>query len=414
MRNRHIIWATLALLLSVAVGAQNVELNPRHPDRYVVVEGDTLWDIAERFLMDPWHWPEIWHHNQQIDNPHLIYPGDVISLSYVDGQPRLTLSRRTVKLSPHTRREPRPKPIPVVPLSLIKPFMFSPWVVLESDFEQMPYVVANEQGMLVAAAPFNTYVRGLGDARKGERFALVHQANVYRDGIMPPDSMYRERLKEDRRTPDDTRTFHGDPDKTPRNWNHDPWYQGAGGNLPVLGIELIEIGSGHVTVAGDIATLRIDESRFEVRPGTRLIPYHEYPYDPFFYPRAPDFPVHARVVGLLGPHNEVVGQYDTVVIDKGSRDGIQQGFVLEAYVPGREVRDEVRYPMNERWPWKSKGMVSLPEEHAGRMLVYRTFDKVSYAIVVEATKEIRLSYLVTNPSSRSERKLSDLAETTSP
>ena len=414
MRNRRIFVAALALLLTVAVGAQDVALNPRHPDRYVVIEGDTLWDIAGRFLMDPWHWPEIWHHNQQIENPHLIYPGDVISLTYVDGQPRLTLDRRTVKLSPHGRREHRPKPIPIVPLELIEPFMFSPGIVLESDFERLPYVVANEQQMLVASAPFRAYVRGMGDAKKGERFSLVHEANVYRDGIMPPDSMYRERLKEDRRTPDDTRTFHGDPDKQPQNWNDDPYYQGAGGNLPVLGIELIEIGSAHVVVPGDPATVQIDKSEYEIRAGTRLIPYQEYPYDPFFYPRAPDFPIHAQVVGLLGPRNEVVGQYDTVVIDQGSRDGIQQGFVLEAYVPGREIWDEVRYPKDKRWPWKKDRMVLLPEEHAGRLLVYRTFDKLSYAIVVEATKEVRLSYLVTNPSSRSEQKLSDLAETTSP
>ncbi len=173
---------------SMAPSSPPVRLRANHPDRYVVVRGDTLWDISARFLEDPWLWPEIWQVNPQIQNPHLIYPGDVISLVYIDGRPQLRIERgapaglRTERLSPQVRVEQLDQAIDTIPYALIEPFISRPTVLEKGEAERLPYVLSTK-GHLLAGADFEVYVRskdgkGFND---GSRYSVVHVGDKLRD-----------------------------------------------------------------------------------------------------------------------------------------------------------------------------------------------------------------------------------------
>src|SRR6056297_2893059 len=167
------IWVLLiALLVALPLAAQEVELRDDHPDEYIVREGDTLWDIAGRFLTRPWQWPAIWQANPQVENPHLIYPGDRLSLIYVDGQPRLVMDR-TRRLSPEIRRTQTSGPITTVPLSAIKPYMVRPRMVGVDELASLPYVVANQDTRYVSAEPYRAFVRGMTDYRPGDQVVIA-------------------------------------------------------------------------------------------------------------------------------------------------------------------------------------------------------------------------------------------------
>jgi hypothetical protein len=169
----HLTFA--AIMLTGVALAQDVAVRSDHPDEYVVVKGDTLWDISGRFLDKPWQWPAIWHANPQIENPHLIYPGDVISLVYIDGVPQLRLSRGgadTVKLSPSIRIVDRDDAIQAIPFESIEPFVRDLRVLSPSEFEGLPYVIANQEDRMNATYSDTTYVRGLEGARVGEEYVV--------------------------------------------------------------------------------------------------------------------------------------------------------------------------------------------------------------------------------------------------
>ncbi len=329
-----------ALVALAAHAAQEVALNPDHPDRYVVKRGDTLWDIAARFLRDPWLWPEIWHVNPQIENPHLIYPGDVISLVYVDGKPRLVLERgrRTVKLSPQVRELPLDEAIPTIPLDAIRPFLSRPRVLGEGEYEAAPYVVASADEHLIAASGMRVYARGvLGDA--GARYAVLRRGQVYRD----PDT--------------------GE----------------------VLGLEAIHVADAQVQRPGDPAVLVLQRSTRETLVGDRLFPVGEDRYTDNFLPRAPQQQVQGRIIAVFDGVSRI-GQYQVVVLNRGARDGMEPGHVLAVYRAGETIRDPVR-----------REKVTLPDERAGIVMVFRTFDRVSYALVMSATRAIRVLDRVRNP-----------------
>ncbi len=329
-----------ALVALAAHAAQEVALNPEHPDRYVVKRGDTLWDIAARFLRDPWLWPEIWYVNPQIENPHLIYPGDVISLAYVDGKPRLVLERgrRTVKLSPRVRELPLDEAIPTIPLDAIRPFLSRPRVLGEAEFEAAPYVVASADEHLIAASGMRVYARGV-DQGRGARYAVLRRGEVYRD----PDT--------------------GE----------------------VLGLEAIHVADAEVQRAGDPAVLVLRRSSRETLPGDRLFPVGEDRYTDNFLPRAPGQRVEGRIIAVFDGVSRI-GQYQVVVLNRGARDGMEPGHVLAVYRAGETIRDPVR-----------KEKVTLPDERAGIVMVFRTFDRVSYALVMSATRAIRVLDRVRNP-----------------
>ena len=191
----HLTFA--AIMLTGVAMAQDVAVRSDHPDEYVVVKGDTLWDISGRFLDKPWQWPAIWHANPQIENPHLIYPGDTVSLVYVDGVPQLRLNRggaRTVKLSPSIRVTDREDAIQAVPFERIEPFIRDLRVLSPSEFEGLPYVVANKEDRMTATYKDRAYARGL-NAQVGEEYVVARLTNIY-DSIGDPPEIRRVLPKE--------------------------------------------------------------------------------------------------------------------------------------------------------------------------------------------------------------------------
>ena len=320
-------------------------LNPRHPDRYVVQRGDTLWDIAALFLRDPWYWPEIWQINPQVENPHLIYPGDILSLAYLDGRPVLQLERasasNTERLSPRVRSQPIEEAIPTIPYEAIRAFLTRPLVLDPDELETLPYVVAHRDG-LMGSAGRDVYVRRAENAAADEVFNVVNVG----DPLIDPDD--------------------GD----------------------VIGYEAIYVGQGRLRRAGDPATLFLTESTRETLVGDLLVE-EETPAPIDFLPRAPEQPVDGRIISVVDGVS-LIGQYHVVVVNRGAQHGLEPGHVLRAWQTGAVVRDRVR-----RGAFGEK--VQLPDEPAGVMMVFRTFDRVSYALIMEATNEIRVLDAVRNP-----------------
>jgi hypothetical protein len=331
-----------------------VRLSPTAPDRYTVVKGDTLWDISGKFLQDPWFWPEIWQVNPQIENPHLIYPGDVISLVYVDGRPQLRLERGgvaalppgtpTERLSPRVRVEPLGQAITTVPYDVIAPFLSRPTVLSEEEVRLAPYILAMRNQHIVVGEGQPVYARSDEALPNGASYAVYHVGEPYHD----PD------------------------------------------NNDVIGYEALYVGQGQVIREGDPATLMLTESRREVLAGDRLLPV-EFDAPLNFYPSAPSTPIEGRIVAVLDGVSRI-GQYNIVVLNRGATDGLQQGHVLEIHQAGDVVYDRFE---TDHWPGIRN--VQLPEEYAGLVLVFRVLDEISYALVTQATNEIRVADVVRNP-----------------
>lgn len=341
------------LLLAAAVqSSDRLQLRSDHPEVYVVAPGDTLWHIAGRFLEQPWQWPDIWRVNPELDNPHLIYPGDRIRLRWEEGQPYLDLERgddaRTVRLTPgsverlqpRVREEPLVSPIPTLDLDVLGPFLTGNRIVAEGDLEAAPYVVQGESGRLLTGTGDRMYARGDQLEGAGATYAVVRRGSRLRD----PDT-------------------------------------GA-----VLGLEAEDIGLARVVAQeGDIATLTVSNAREDIRIGDRLLPTEQRPLAARFQPRAPDQPVSARLLGVLGSVN-YVGQFSVVSINLGADQQIAPGHVLAIRQQGELVDDQVR---NER--------IQLPSEHAGLLMVFRVFDRVSYGVVLEALRPLAVMDEVRNP-----------------
>ncbi|MCC5796034.1 MAG: LysM peptidoglycan-binding domain-containing protein [Methylophaga sp.] len=333
---RRIFLSLLLLTLSLPLIANNLELNPNHPDRYVVQKGDTLWDISGKFLKHPWHWPDIWYANPQVENPHLIYPGDELTLVWRDGRPVLELSRGlpAYRMSPQIRDITPEAAIPAIPLSLIGPFLSKPRVVGEELLEQAPYVVATADERIITGAGDTIYARGT-DAYDSEVFSIFRPGDAYKD----PDT----------------------------------------GEL--LGYEAIYTGEGAVTRGGDPSTLRLINTTREVMVGDRLLEADEDSFDLTFFPRRPQQDIDGSIISVVDGVSQI-GQYQIVVLNRGAREGLETGHVFSVYKRGETIRDTVTQERN--------AMVTLPEEHAGIAMVFRVFDKVSYAIVMKASTAINI------------------------
>jgi nucleoid-associated protein YgaU len=307
-----------------------VKLRSGHPDSYTVQPGDTLWAISERFLQDPWLWPEVWYLNPDIENPHLIYPGDVIELFYgADGLPQLTVrrGRRTVKLTPEVRIESIGEAIPPIPLQAIGSFLEQGAVLSPAEWEQQPYIVALQEGLIVEAGN-KFYARG-----------AEFEQQPY--GLYRPDTDYV------------------DPDSTE--------YLGKAG---------LFLGTANREKAGDPATFVMASSAREALPGDRLyLSDAELPSQ--FAPRAGS--LSGRIIDVLDGVN-LIGQYHNVVLNRGAREGMAPGDVFGVLQAGEVVGD----------PHRPKEMVLLPDERSGLLIVYKVFDKVSYALIMKATRTIRV------------------------
>jgi hypothetical protein len=363
-------------LLTVTAYAAAVEMRGDHPDTYTVKRGDTLWDIAGRFLKKPWLWPEIWQANPQVKNPHLIYPGDVLSLAYLD----------RVAVQPGPRQE---APINAISLDEVKPFLKDLRVV--DDFHQMPYVVGLEDDRL-RRAQLLVYVRNL-HAQPGERFLVVRPTQRYThlDRNACCDIFHKDDLD-----------FRGDTIKDTQNF----WTDAVTGHhgKELLGYELQQMAVGTVTrgeVGGvEATTLRLDDEGREVRVGDRLIPVEPQTYDLQFFPHPPKQQFEygrARVLAVAdllttgGPH-------DVIALSVGKREGVDNGTVFSVWRVGSNVVDKVEYGANRTEDTVPRGSkVRLPDEYASHVMVFRTFDKVSYALVMDSYKPTRVGYELKHP-----------------
>ncbi|MBA0447280.1 LysM peptidoglycan-binding domain-containing protein [Stenotrophomonas maltophilia] len=367
-----------AAMLTVAAYATAVEVNGGHPDTYVVRKGDTLWDIAARFLQKPWLWPEIWQANPQIANPHLIYPGDVLSLAYLD--------RVTVASRPGPRQE---APIDAIPLAQVEPFLKQLSVV--DSIDHLPYVAGLEEERLRVTSGSAVYVR-LADAQLGQRWAVVR-----------PTVRYAQ--------PKPTEDLTANGDVTPGSGNLWRAYNAPNHRRGVLGYELAQVATGTIThVAGgkvEASTLVLDknEGGREVRAGDRLVPVEAKPYDLQFVPHVPAAGVEGVDVRVLAVADmfTTAGPRDVIAISAGRAQGVDNGTVFSLWRPGRHVAHRMKYPTSSRMDDSlstGAGRVSLPDEYAAHAMVFRTFDNVSYALVMQGVKPVRVGFNALHPDAR--------------
>ncbi|WP_375069149.1 LysM peptidoglycan-binding domain-containing protein [Stenotrophomonas lactitubi] len=365
-----------AAMLTVAAYATAVEVNGGHPDTYVVRKGDTLWDIAGRFLQKPWLWPEIWQANPQVANPHLIYPGDVLSLAYLD----------RVTAQPGPRQE---APVTGVPLAQVEPFLKQLSVV--DSIEQLPYVAGLEDNRLRATGGQTAYVR-LADAQVGQRWAVVR-----------PTVRYAQ--------PKPTEDLTANGDVTPGSGNLWKAFSAPNHRRGVLGYELAQVGSGTITkVAGgktEASTLVLDNASGgrEVRAGDRLVPVEATPYDLQFFPHVPAAGVEGvdvRVLAVTDMFN-AGGPRDVIAISAGRAQGVDNGTVFSLWRQGSHVAHRMKFPGSSRMDDSTStgaGRVSLPDEYAAHAMVFRTFDNVSYALVMQGVKPVRVGYSALHPDAK--------------
>ncbi|EDM48474.1 LysM peptidoglycan-binding domain-containing protein [Marinobacter algicola] len=329
--------ASMLLLTSWAHAAP--ELRSDHPERYTVVKGDTLWDISARFLNNPWYWPEIWHVNPQVANPHLIYPGDELALVYIDGKPRVTKvsSDRVVKLSPKVRSEPIDTPIPAIPLDAISSFLTETRIVDVEELNGAPYVLEGEDGRIITGAGDRIYARG---EKPADNVGVFRRSKEFRDP--------------------ETGEF--------------------------LGLEARSIARGEVIAENkDVLTLRLKQSNEEVRIGDRLLVGEERRITTSFVPSSPDSDIEAQMISVDGGVSQI-GQFDVVAINRGEREGLKPGNVMAVLKSGNLVRDPIT---NET--------IELPSERAGLMMVFQTYEKMSYGLILQATRPLSVGDKVTNP-----------------
>ena len=364
-----------AAMLTVAAYAAAAQVNEGHPTTYVVQKGDTLWDISARFLKKPWLWPEIWQANPQVQNPHLIYPGDVLSLAYLD----------RVVAQPGPRQE---APINAIPLSQVEPFLKDLQVV--DSFEHLPRVAGLEDNRLRASAGQKAYVLGLDGAQVGQRYAVVRPSVRY---ALPETTVDL-----------DARGKH--VAGAGSLWAN---YVPTSSRNEALGFELVKVNVGTITALPDgqveVATLALEDSGREVRAGDRLVPVQAQPYDLQFIPHPPAAQTLGTDLRVLAVTDMFTsgGSRDVIAISAGARDGVDNGTVFSIWRDGSHVSNRHDHPGSSRMDDSLRngaGRVTLPDEYASHAMVFRTYDKVSYALVMEGNKPTRVGYSLKHPDAQ--------------
>jgi len=342
-------------------------LSPNAPDSYTVKKGDTLWRISGIFLRQPWRWPELWGMNlQAIANPHLIYPGQVLYLEKNGGYARLSTSRNgatpTVKLTPQVRTESLSDlALPTLQMHIIEAFLSEPLVVDNNTLVNAPRIIAGDDERMMRAAGDRAYVRGpataplLSEADTPSNYRVFRQATPLRDPI--------------------TREILG----------YEAQYLGKAqlerGETPVTNAE------GKST-AYLPATVSITHLKEEVLPGDRLLPEPPRQYVNFA-PHAPQTEVKAHVASIYGSTAVHYGtQHQVVAINKGTQDGMAPGMVLSLLTKGKQIKDKTD---------PQRATVQLPDEENGLAMVFRTFDRVSYALIMDIQRGVQVGDMLTNP-----------------
>lgn len=331
-------------------GESTVQVQPAAPLKYVVQKGDTLWDIAQKFLRDAWQWPEVWYVNEQVANPHLIYPGDVLYLTWVDGQPRVSREGEVVetrggqdRLQPRVREVSLDAAVSAIPRELIAGFLRGPRIIEDEDMlDDAPYVLDFDDPRLMNAAESTAYVLDIEDTSM-QRYQVVRKGKRYVD-------------------PDD-----GD----------------------IIGYEAIPVGEAEVRKIGDPSTVLLTRSDIETRVGDRLLPIDPNDLDTHFSPHAPANKVDGTIIDVFQGDTQI-GQYQIVAINRGREQGLENGHVLHILQAGREAKDPNSF-------FGSK--VQLPAVNAGTIMIFKTANRVSMGLVMTALRQIHVGDKVEKPAS---------------
>jgi hypothetical protein len=370
--------------ISFHINAEELMLKNNHPDRHVVVKGDTLWAISAKFLKDPWQWPKVWQLNRaQIKNPHLIYPGDVVFLDMSSGKPQLRLLRETITLQPGAIIEPLDKvAISTISLNVIAPFLSQPLLIEKDQLNNSPRIIAGQENRVVLSSGTRVYVSKIDEA----------------DGI----NWYVYRPGEDLIDPD---------------------------TKELLGVEAKYLGDAKVIKFGKPASLDIVRAKEEISIKDRLVPASNAA-ETSFVPRAPDAAINGRIISIYGGVAEA-GPGAIVSINRGTNDGIEVGHVLAITRHGLVIKDP-ELQKTEETKAQSKlnefnfevqhdaegkpivnfnkdaantngsltlepGMIKLLDERVGLLMIFRTFERVSYALIMQATLPINKLDAVQKP-----------------
>jgi hypothetical protein len=406
-----------ALALFAPLGPQAAQVRPDAPQTYVVQPGDTLWSIAGRFLQDPWSWREVWHANSSdVSNPDRIYPGDVLRMSMVGGKPSIGVDRgdgdgggdgagfgadgdretvsyrggmRVVRLSPRVRASSLKEAVPTIPIASIAPFLTQPYVAESDDIVRAPYVVGFPDEHIVAGIGDSIYVRRIDDT-VNQRFQVLRPGKILRD---------------------------------PRSND-------------ILGYEALFVANVALERTGDPAKLQVVRSEREISIGDRVIPAAQEEPLVNFFPRPAPAGLRGQILSVLNGVTQV-GRFDVVVINLGTRERLEPGQVFEVFQGGTSERDQVRQGMfNHNWreqtpldtgfwygdDWKirrwranepdadtpfpptvdvrkERSTFIKPFERSGILMVFRTFKRVSFAIVLDATRPMHVDDRIAPPPS---------------
>ncbi|MDR3056360.1 MAG: LysM peptidoglycan-binding domain-containing protein [Zoogloeaceae bacterium] len=376
--------ATATAAVAFAAEPEPIPLATNAPDRYTVVKGDTLWGIAGRFLQNPWRWPDIWQLNKdQIKNPHWIYPGDIVFLDYVDGQPRLRLGKNvtgsgTIKLSPSAHSEHIDQAIPSIPANAIEAFISRPLVVELNELQNAPRVIGTDESRVIM---------GNGD----EIFALGITENhpkwyVYRLGAplknpLPPES---ENLTDKEILAPVLRYM-----RTPTYEDEVKAAPGEAGGQPgdVLGYEVVYLGTAQLREPGNVSTLEILSAKEEILKGDLLVPAEE-PTLNSYAPHKADHDVSGQVISVHGGVG-VGGKFSVIALNLGERAGVEPGHVLGIYTKRDTVYEDKDTGRNKT--------IALPDKRNGLVFIFRVFNRVSYGLVMEAVRPTVVGDSIRNP-----------------
>jgi LysM domain len=357
---------------TIATGS-GIPLTADAPDRYTVKKGDTLWDISKVFLRDPWFWPEIWYVNPQIKNPHLIYPGDTLSLSSLNGRPQVSVAERGpegaaadaaadegapsttrsvngTRLSPQVRSQPITSAITAVPYGEIASFIGRPEILSKDQADSGPYIVGMRDQHMAAGEGHDVYARGIKNAEQGARYNVYHVDTPVRD----PETN------------------------------------------KVLGYRTLFVGAGTVTAPGEVAKVHLDSTRREALRGDKLMPeIVSIPLD--FIPHPVPDNLQGSIIAVQGVH--IAGAHMVVALNRGAKHGIESGHVLAISQKGDTVTDNFQQQASENGTWSKSGgkKVKLPDERAGLLMIFKVDKQVSYGLIMEANNTVRVGDLVGAP-----------------
>jgi hypothetical protein len=325
---------------------ETVVYEPEYPQTYIVQEGDTLWDISSVFLKDPWYWPEIWFKNPQVENPHLIYPGDTLAIVYIGtdgaalGQTKGGL--KVVKVNPRVRTQSIDATIPSIPIEKIRHMLQRPLIVDEETLNKSAYVLSSFDNHLINSTDDKLYVRKL-DTTEG-----LGRYHIYRPNRPLYDPITNE----------------------------------------LLGYEALYVGESSLLLKGDPASVRVTNSVREILRNDRVMPMDHTNFERDFFPKPPSTEVSGEIVSLLDSISKS-GAFQTIAINLGNRDGVESGNILRIRRSGEAITDPTEADPDFK--------VQLPDEQIGMAMVIRSFEKMSYALIMEASMPVSVNDYVESP-----------------